>query len=459
MDGLEADLWANLAIRSPGPYTAELRALATWRRRGRLPQGVSRNLEAWTSVRGWLFVPRGLLPVVRRRVPGLRVRDRRLVRPALDWRWRGNLFDYQTNALQVLRRTEGGTLIAPPGAGKTETGLGFAAILRQPALWLVTSLDLADQTLARARRLFDLGDGAFGLIDQDNRTMGTHLTVATVDTLARYPGLTKQIGARVGTVIGDEAHHLPALSFLKVLRYCPGRYRLGLTATPDRGDGLGPVIPALTGPETEIAVSTLVAAHRLMLPAIRVVYTGFGGTPRNGWGTFQQLRAESPSRNALVVRIASREARRGRRVLVVVELVAHAATLARLLRAAGVPCSSLDGAESRERRAMLLQAFRRRPGTALVATKLADEGLDLPEVDCLVLVTPGRSSLRLRQQVGRVMRVCVGKRSSIVYDLADTGAPSLWLQLRERLHTYRHFGDVDLQPRRIKEDWAHAPGA
>ena len=446
-----ADLWANLAIQNPGGYANDLKAMSTWKRRGRVPTPADRYFAAWSEAGDWLYVPRGLTPAVLKRIPELRarLRDRRLKRPSVDWRWHGHLFDYQRGALESVRRNEGGTLIAPPGAGKTEMGMAFAAMFRQPALWLVTSLDLADQALGRAHKLFTLDESAYGLIDQNNRRAGTHLTVATMETLARYPNLAKQIGSRCGTVIVDEAHHTPCDSMTDVLRYCPGKYRLALTATDDRGDSLGPVIPALMGPRVELPVSTLVKAGRLILPRIEIVYTGFRATPKDGWDKFQTARATDPKRNGIAAHLAASAARRGHRVIVIVELVEHAAALAAMIRKLGATCSSMDGKEDRDRRAALLAALRSRPGGVLVATKLVDEGIDVPEADCLVLVAPGRSPLRLRQQVGRVMRVNPGKRFSIVYDMADTGSQSLKMQLSERLYTYRHFGDVDLRPQRF----------
>jgi superfamily II DNA or RNA helicase len=446
---MQADLYANLALHRPGPHAQWLRDMATWRRLGRVAHKADRLLPVWRAHGDWLLLPRGLLPSVQERLPGLKVRDRRRLLPRIDFHWRGNLFGYQEGALARLREQGGGVLVAPPGSGKTEVGLAFAASTRQPTLWLVHSLDLVEQTVERARRLYGLDHGAVGAIHEGQHDRwGSHLTVCTIQTLAKFSDLAREAGMRHGCVIADEAHHLPATSFLRVLFRCPGRYRLALTATPDRTDGLGPVIAAVMGPPVEIPVSVLVRAGRLTLPDVRVVYTGFAGTPDDGWGAFQKARAADERRNRLVVRLAVAAARGGRRVLVVVELVEHAHRLARMVRLAGVRSSSVVGAVSPERRRLLLDALVAAPGRVLVATKLADEGLDLPQLDCVVLAAPGRSPLRLRQQVGRVMRVYKGKRSAIVYDMADLGSPSLKQQLRARVRTYRRFGDTDLQPRR-----------
>jgi superfamily II DNA or RNA helicase len=403
-------------------------------------------LRVWREHGEWLVIPRELLPAVRARIPDLRVQDRRLLLPSRDFIWLGNLYDYQRLALHRLRAQGGGTLVAPPGAGKTEIALAFAASTRQPTLWLVHSLDLVRQTYERARRLFSLPEGAFGMLTEQEKSIGTHLTIATVQTLAKFPDLRRMVGRRHGCVICDEAHHLPALSFLKVMYSCPGRYRLACTATPDRTDGLGPVIDAVMGPAVEVPVSALVRAGRLMRPQVRVIYTSFAGTPDDGWEAFQKARALDDRRNALVVRLAAWEARLGRRVLIVVERVDHARLLTRLARQAGVPSSYVVGAVSTERRRTLLAALIAAPGRILVATKLADEGLDLPQLDCLILAAAGRSPLRLQQQLGRVMRVYPGKRSAVVYDLADVGNATLRRHLVSRVRTYRHFGDVDLQP-------------
>jgi superfamily II DNA or RNA helicase len=47
-----------------------------------------------------------------------------------------------------------------------------------------------------------------------------------------------EVFSRYGLVIVDECHHVPAVSFEALLKACPSRRIVGLTATPQRKDGL-----------------------------------------------------------------------------------------------------------------------------------------------------------------------------------------------------------------------------
>ena len=68
----------------------------------------------------------------------------------------------------------------------------------------------------------------------------------------------------------------------------------------------------------------------------------------------------------------------------------------------------------------------------LVATQLADEGLDMPSLDALILAVPQRNPGRLEQRVGRVSRSAPGKAAADVYDLVDGGwAGKLWWARRK----------------------------
>lgn len=431
----------NLVIHSPGTLRERLLRLGLFKRKGRVPPGERRIIRFYLNEPDQIHLPRGLLPAVLKLVPGCTVVDRRVRLAPLDFRWRGELRPEQSQAALALARSAGGMLIGMPGAGKTNTGLGLVAVFRQPALWLVHTTDLAAQALERARQLYRLPPRAFGFIGDGQFQLGTHLTVGMVQTLAQNPELTAQVARRFGTVVFDECHHVPAMTIARVASQFGAFYRVGLTATPDRTDGLGPLARAIIGQEmATIDPKELLARGRILLPAVQIVPTEFryGGPPN--WASLQRARAGDAGRNQVIGQIVAEEARRGRRVIVLAELVDHARYLADMLRQRyGVPAVAVDGEVPPEARRRVFDWISKGRGV-LVATKLADEGLDLPSLDCLVLAAPGRSAPRLKQQVGRVMRAFKGKSSAVVYDLADLHVPVLSDQATDRAQVYRSLG-------------------
>ena len=79
-----------------------------------------------------------------------------------------------------------------------------------------------------------------------------------------------------GLLILDEAHHVAARTFHSVVDRCPARYRLGLTATPEREDGLTALLDLFMGaPLVTVTHDVLVAAGVLTVPDIHSVETDF----------------------------------------------------------------------------------------------------------------------------------------------------------------------------------------
>ena len=118
------------------------------------------------------------------------------------------------------------------------------AQIGQPTLWLTHTQDLLRQSLDRARTRLGLTAGQYGEIGGGKAALGSHITFATVQTLARRE--LDEIVHRFGMVVVDECHHCFAnpqasAQFERVIRQFPARWRIGLTATAYRQDGLLPV--------------------------------------------------------------------------------------------------------------------------------------------------------------------------------------------------------------------------
>jgi superfamily II DNA or RNA helicase len=440
----QAELGAVLSVTAPAPpVAAALRHAATFRNPararaerfgGRGPRHIPECIALWRVQGPVLTVPRGLLPVLLRTAPLCPVADRRVTLAPVDFAWRGELRPEQERCCRAARGAGGGVIVGPCGSGKTVLGLAAAAGWGQPCLWIVHTTDLARQALERAGALFDLPPGAVGLLGAGHETLGTHLTVATVQTLARRD--LARLAPRFGTVILDEAHHAPAATFLHVLQAFPARNLLGLTATPDRADGLGPVMLAVLGPvSSRLSAAALASAGRVLVPEVRQVATGFRFRYREDYRALLDALCGDGPRNALVAGAVAAEAKDGHRCLVLSERVAHLHALAAALTAAApeIPAAVLTGEAPARRREEVLQALRDGHLSVLFATRLADEGLDVPALDRLFLTSGGRDPNRVAQQVGRVARPAEGKGTPLVLDFCDLQVGVLAAQARARV--------------------------
>lgn len=134
-----------------------------------------------------------------------------------------------------------GSIQMPTGKGKSILGLYIASVLSCKTLVVVHKDDLVTGWQKDIALAFDNKVNP-GLIKAKSRRVGHFLTIATVQTLNRLsPKELEDLYNQFGFVIQDEMHHCPASSFEVVANF-RARYKLGLTATPERTDGLAHVM-------------------------------------------------------------------------------------------------------------------------------------------------------------------------------------------------------------------------
>jgi superfamily II DNA or RNA helicase len=235
-------------------------------------------------------------------------------------------------------------------------------------------------------------------------------------------------GRDIGLVIYDECHHAVAEDNMRVLRQIgafepdwPGLL-VGFTATTVRADGEG-----LDQAFEQIAYSRglpeMIADDYLApLRGFRVsTMADLRQVASAGRDFDPEALAEAidvQERNDLVAR-AIQELARDRRTLAFCVTVAHATSLARALRAAGVPAGIVHGAMDSEARARTLARFRRGDLQALTNVGVLTEGFDDPGVSCIAMVRPTRSNALYAQCVGRGTRLAPDKDDCLVLDFVD----------------------------------------
>jgi superfamily II DNA or RNA helicase len=266
------------ALTMPNPEYEKLK------RMGRPTWGIPQRLELFVLDRGDLVAPRGFEIKLREILKAQGIRPEDVIRydfkefPRVDFGpWTGPpLRDYQQPAVQKVLQQGGGVLVSPAGSGKTLMGFKIIESWRQPTLWLTHTLDLLHQSADNAKAFLG-GVGDIGIIGDGKVNWGSgKLFVATVQTLAANPTLVSTLSNLVGTVVVDEAHHFPARQFVETVAKFPARYLLGLTATPDRKDGLQRYMYEGLGPLAyEVKRDGMYEAGALILPEVKFVYTDF----------------------------------------------------------------------------------------------------------------------------------------------------------------------------------------
>ncbi|WP_407667493.1 DEAD/DEAH box helicase [Myxococcus dinghuensis] len=347
-----------------------------------------------------------------------------------------SLRDYQAAAVDRLAKATQGTAVLPCGAGKSVLAVGAISRLRTPTLILVHTLDLAEQWREHVRERLGLEAGLVGAGEEDVRPV----TVAVVQSLARWEEAKLDAFLHgFGLLVLDEAHHIAASAFHRLVDRCPARYRLGLTATPEREDGLTPLLRLYLGaPLAVVKHEDLVARGVLVVPEVRAVETDFDfpyGRAAD-YAPMLEALAEDTARNDLIVGAVAREAWAGHVCLVLTGRVEHCELLARRLSATGLSAAALTSGVSREERKALVDKARTGRMSVLVATSLADEGLDLPRLSRVFLAYPGRARGRTVQRLGRLMRPHPEKKSAVLIDFVDARVPLLRRHHAERRQQY-----------------------
>ncbi len=202
------------------------------------------------------------------------VEDQRVVGEKLRFQFQGKLTDVQQAAADALCAHDIGVFVAPPGVGKTVVGIYLVAARSCRTLVLVHRQPLLDQWLAQLSLFLGLEPKQIGQIGAGKRTGNGQLDVAMIQSLVRKDSV-QDIVAHYGQVIVDECHHLPAVSFERVLAEAKARYVVGLTATPQRRDGHHPITAMQLGPVRFVVNEKSQAARRPFAHTLVIRETGF----------------------------------------------------------------------------------------------------------------------------------------------------------------------------------------
>ncbi len=297
------------------------------------------------------------------------------------------------------------------------TGLGKTLLAAMDALQMgarrVLFVAHRAEILEQARRAFAwvLPDRSAGLFMGGVRDVGADLVFASVQTLRRPEQLTQWAADHFDLIVIDEFHHAAALGYRRVLTYFRPRFMLGLTATPERGDGAELWTLCDDNLVFRADLAEGIAAGRL----VPFAYFGlkdsvdYQAIPWRS-GRFdpealsQALATQSHAEQALQGYLA--HAPEGpRRGLWFCASIRHAEFMAEFLRERGIRAVAVHSEPGGAPRSASLRALAAGEIEAITTVDVFNEGVDVPDVNVVVLLRPTGSRVVFLQQIGRGLRL------------------------------------------------------
>jgi superfamily II DNA or RNA helicase len=397
----------------------------------------------------YVALPRGCLSdldtLLREYGVQLAIEDKRVDGEALDVTFRGTLTTGQMEAARALLAHENGVLVAPPGTGKTVVGVFLAARRRRSTLILVHRRPLLEQWVAQLAIFLGISPDEIGRIGAGKNRPTGRLDVAMLQSLVRGERVDDLV-AGYGHVIVDECHHVPAVSFERVMREAKARFITGLTATPQRRDGHHPILEMQLGPIRH-AVDSRSRGAPSFTRQLLVRETSFKLPVTASSPAIQDIYrflAEDAARNSLIVDDVISAIESGRSPIVLTERRDHVEALATELGKAIRNVVVLQGGMSekvrREVTAQIENIPRDQERVILATGRFAGEGFDDPRLDTLFLALPVSWKGTLIQYAGRLHRHLPEKTDVRIYDYVDAGVPLLARMFQKRLRGYRAMG-------------------
>jgi superfamily II DNA or RNA helicase len=357
---------------------------------------------------------------------------------------------YQQEALDAwLGAGAQGVVVLPTGAGKTVLALTAVDRLRLRTLIVVPTIELLHQWRSAVIERLGVAASHVGVIGDGKR----ELRPITIITYASASMPNAPLGG-FGLLVCDEAHHVPSPSHASFVERCGAPYRLGITATPERSDGaeaelyrlLGPLVYSRTPaelsaaghlarfrekriyvdllPDEAIRYGILMTEWKWFVARQRSALTSSGDffgelikrsgsdpTARRALRSHHQARMIALNAEAKISEVARLlENHRNDKVIIFCE---YTHLVDKLSRELALP--SITYRTATEERRHTLAAFRNGGYSKLVAGRVLNEGVDVPDASVAIVVSGNSTPREHIQRLGRVLRP--KQQEAILYEL------------------------------------------
>lgn len=342
-------------------------------------------------------------------------------------------YEYQRamlEALEVERERHDrwhNLVVAATGTGKTVVAaLDYRRVAEKWGGATLLFVAHRHEILEQSQHLFRhvMRDGSFGELfaggqrpEDGNQVFASIQTLANVDLEAIHP-------EAYDVIIVDEFHHAEAPTYRRLLEHVRPRLLLGLTATPERADDKD-ILQWFDG---TIAVELRVwealdqgllcpfqyfgVADDVDLRDLEWKRSGYDPSMLSALYTGNDVRT---SKILQAIHDLVDDTARMRALAFCVS-IEHAEYMTQRFNEAGIAASAVTGKTSPDERREIIRRLRGRDINIIMTVDVFNEGVDIPEVDTLLLLRPTESATVFLQQLGRGLRLADGKPGLTVLD-------------------------------------------
>jgi len=341
------------------------------------------------------------------------------------------LRDYQEKIIEDIGNKEIGIIHAGVGVGKTITGLHLASqVVANGGKVCITTIrtNLVEQFAIECERFLGIKPNIVPAKRKADKNPDSPITIASVSTLQSMKEEHRHL-FKSDMFIIDEAHAMMTEKREKLIMSIKSKYRYAMTGTLNNEYGKSDVLGWIFG--------GVVAEYKMTMikPTVKVVSTGFRFHSEDYHEIAAEL-AECGERNKLIVKAVQNTEHN--RAIILVKRVEHAKALQASLSEVGISSVQLDGKSSQEEREEALRGSGSK--SAIIGSfGLLGTGINVPELDLLVLAGDIKSKNLSLQSCGRVLRLHEGKTGATVIDMWDEFSGILRTHGLNRMRSYREM--------------------
>lgn len=352
-----------------------------------------------------------------------------------------HLWPHQVGAQTAVRaawadQVAGPLIVLATGAGKTVTAMGLVADALERGervVWVAHRRELVSKQPINTLRAFwpQLADRA-GVVQGDRLDVDARAVFASVQTLGSGDKLERVLAhGPIDLLVVDEAHRSGAPEYQRVIKGLEARRRLGLSATPERDDGVDLSedweIVASFGIDPAIKAGYLKPPYAVHVPVKVHLDAGSEDMAEAGAKLLQagivDATVEAMSRPHEAIRLPWRDDKRtlsaeGRSALVFTATVEQAQLTAEALTKAGRVARWVSGSMGKRDRDRITAGLCSGAIQDGCNAAVYIEGTDIPRISCVVIARPCRSRVLFVQAVGRGLRLHETAEECLVIDLA-----------------------------------------